>query len=135
MFGHLRDPYHRVDTRPTSRRIRVSSGGRVLAESTRPMLLSETELPNRLYIPPEDARPDALTTSPTTTVCPYKGTAQYDGADGVADVAWRYPDPYPDAAAVAGHWCFDESKLTVEYDSRTAPSGRHQQRRIEPRWL
>ena len=135
VFGHLRDPYHRVDTRATSRRIRVSSGGRVLAESTRPILLSETGLPNRLYIPPDDVRPDTLTSSTTTSICPYKGLAQYADADGISDVAWSYPEPYPDAVQVAGYWCFDDSVVMVESDSRTAPSGRRQQRRIAPRWL
>jgi uncharacterized protein (DUF427 family) len=135
VYGHLRDPYHRVDARRTSRRIRVCVGRHLLAESNRPVLLSETGLPNRLYIPPDDVRPDALTSSPTTRVCPYKGTAEYASACGIADVAWRYPEPYPDAAPVAGYWCFDESKVTVEYDSHAAPSGQHQQRRVLPKWL
>jgi hypothetical protein len=56
-------------------------------------------------------------------------------AGDVADVAWRFPERYPDAAPVAGYWCFGESKVTVEYDTRTAPAGSHRQRVIEPHWL
>lgn len=135
VYGHLRDPYHRVDARPTSRRVRVSLGGQVLAESGRPVLLSETGLPNRLYLPPQDVRSDALAASSTTTVCPYKGTAEYANTGEVADAAWCYPDPLPDAIAVAGHWCFDDSLVAVEHDARTAPAGQRQQRRIVPHWL
>ena len=49
--GHIRDPYHRVDVRRSSRPVRVLLGGTVLAETSRPLLLSETGLPNRFYIP------------------------------------------------------------------------------------
>ena len=49
--GHIRDPYHRVDVRRSSRPVRVLLGGTVLAETRRPLLLSETGLPNRFYIP------------------------------------------------------------------------------------
>ena len=48
--GHIRDPYHRVDVRRSSRPVRVLLDGTVLAETSRPLLLSETGLPNRFYI-------------------------------------------------------------------------------------
>jgi uncharacterized protein (DUF427 family) len=113
VFGHLRDPYHRVDTRRTTGRVRVTLGSRALAESTRPVLVSETGMANRLYVPEEDVRPGALTASATTSVCPYKGTADYANAGDAADVAWRYRDPLPEAAAIAGYWCFDDTVVTT----------------------
>ena len=75
--GHIRDPYHRVDVRRSSRPVRVLLGGTVLAETRRPLLLSETGLPNRFYIPVEDVRQDLLEESDRHTVCAYKGTASY----------------------------------------------------------
>ena len=77
--GHLRDPYHRVDVRRSSRhvRVRLNDSDTVLAETSLPLLLSETGLPNRFYIPAEDVRQDLLEPSDTHTVCPYKGTASY----------------------------------------------------------
>jgi len=71
--GHFRDPYHRVDVRRSSRPVRVLLGDTVLAETTRPLLLSETGLPNRFYIPAADVRQDLLEESDTHTVCAYKG--------------------------------------------------------------
>ncbi len=50
--GHLRDPYHRVDVRESSRHVRVLAGVEVVAETSRQKLSSETGLPNRYYIPP-----------------------------------------------------------------------------------
>ena len=37
--GHLRDPYHRVDVRRSSRHVRVLLGDEVMAETSRPLLL------------------------------------------------------------------------------------------------
>ena len=55
--GHLRDPFHRVDVRRTSRHLRVTGpDGSVLAESSRPLLVAETGIANRFYLPREDAR-------------------------------------------------------------------------------
>jgi uncharacterized protein (DUF427 family) len=116
--GHLRDPYHRVDVRRSSRPVRVLLDGTVVAETRSPLLLSETGLPNRFYIPPADVRRDLLEASDTHTVCAYKGTASYwsvvAGDRKLTDAAWGYPQALGDAAAVAGHLCFGHDELTTE---------------------
>lgn len=114
VFGHIRDPYHRVDIRDTSRLVQVVAGDTIVAESRRAKVLSETGLPNRYYVPADEVRPDLLVPSATHTVCPYKGTASYrslhrspGGEDGViTDAAWSYPEPFDGARAIAGHLCF-----------------------------
>jgi uncharacterized protein (DUF427 family) len=102
--GNLRDPYHRVDVRDSSRRVRVLADGQVVAETDRPRLLSETGVPNRYYIPPDDVRRDLLEPSATHSVCPYKGTASYHtlrvGGQRLPDVAWFYPAPLESAVKV-----------------------------------
>jgi len=120
--GHLRDPYHRVDVRQASRHVRVLARGEAIAETRRPQVLSETGLPNRLYIPPIDVRAELLSGSAKTTVCPYKGTASYwavelDGKT-LEDVAFSYPDPLSDCPQIAGHLSFDHEELSVEVDGR-----------------
>ena len=116
--GHLRDPYHRVDVRRSSRPVRVLLGGTVLAETTSPLLLSETGLPNRFYIPAADVRQDLLEESDKHTVCPYKGTASYwtvtAGDRKLADAVWSYPQAEGDSAAVSGYLSFLHDDLTVE---------------------
>lgn len=113
VHGHLRDPYHRVDVRPVGERVRVTANGRVLAESTRAQVLSETGLPNRYYLPRADAQVE-LRASETSSVCPYKGDASYWSAPGLDDVAWSYEDPLNDAARVAGHLCFAHPEASVQ---------------------
>ena len=44
VFSHPRDPFSRVDTRRSSRSIRIELDGVLLAESTRPTLLFETAM-------------------------------------------------------------------------------------------
>ncbi|MGH3624295.1 MAG: DUF427 domain-containing protein [Sciscionella sp.] len=116
VFGHLRDPYHRVDVRPSSRRVTVLVGGEVLAESDHPLLLSETGLPNRWYLPGEDVLVPLLRPTDTETVCPYKGTASYVAFRDEQDVGWTYPHPVTEAVTIAGHYCFDPRKVSVEVD-------------------
>jgi uncharacterized protein (DUF427 family) len=116
--GHLRDPYHRVDVRRSSRHVTVRAGDTVLAESQRPLLLSETGLPNRFYLPAADVRQDLLEPTDTHTFCPYKGTASYwsVAADGhkLADAVWSYPQAEGDSAAVSGYLCFLHDDVTTE---------------------
>ncbi len=119
VFGHIRDPYHRVDIRETPRHVRVVAGDVVVADSRRAKVLSETGLPNRYYVPAADVRADLLEPSATHTVCPYKGTASYRsvraGEQVVPDAGWCYPAPLDGAMAIAGHLCFlaDEVQTLV----------------------
>lgn len=116
ILGGPRDPFHRVDTRRSSRRVTVRAGDTVLAESSAPVVLAETGYPARFYLPAADVRV-ALEPSTTTTYCPYKGTASYasvPGQDGLTDAAWSYPEPNDEAHAVAGLWCFAGEGVTTE---------------------
>ncbi|MBW1603631.1 DUF427 domain-containing protein [Streptomyces sp. JJ66] len=98
---------HRVRVEQGERHVRAAVGGQVLAESHRPVLLHETGLPVRYYLPPQDVRMDLLVPSATTTSCPFKGTASYWSLpDSPADVAWAYREPRAEVAAIAGHLCF-----------------------------
>lgn len=106
VIGHPHDPFKRIDVLRSDRDVRVEVNGITLAESSRPMMLIETSLPVRWYLPPTDVRMDLLTLSDKQTVCAYKGTASYLSADGAADVAWFYSDPLNDALRVKDLVCF-----------------------------
>ena len=115
VFVHPRDPYHRVDVLPTSRQVRVSVDGQVLAESSRTRVLFETGLPPRYYIPLEDVRAE-LAANDVTTRCPYKGEASYHDAGGQPALAWEYREPIPVVAELAGHVCFFGERADIEVD-------------------
>jgi uncharacterized protein (DUF427 family) len=110
VVGHIKDPYHRVDVHESSRPVTVTAGGRVVARSERPKLLFETGLPVRVYVPRADVVPGVLARAEKRTICPYKGEATYWSVDGIADAAWSYETPLPEAVKAQGHVCFDEGE-------------------------
>ncbi len=117
--AHPRDPFHRIDVLASSRHVRLELDGQVLAESSRPMLLFETMLPVRYYLPREDLRAE-LSPSGTRTYCAYKGQASYwsvtVGDRAVPDIAWTYQQPLHDAAQVRGLIAFFDERVDVVVD-------------------
>ena len=120
VFWHPRNPYHRVDCVRTSRRLRVVVGGVVLVDTTETVGVYETALEPKLYVRPHQVRRDLLVPSPTTTYCPYKGTASYwsavVGDTTVEDVAWSYDDPLPESLPIRALLSFDPERATVVHD-------------------
>lgn len=70
VFGHPRNPYHRVECVSTSRRLRVEVGGVVLVDTTDTTGVYETALEPRLYVRPDLVRMDLLVASTTTSATP-----------------------------------------------------------------
>jgi uncharacterized protein (DUF427 family) len=120
VYTHPRDPYHRVDILASSRHVRVEVDGTTVADSARPVILFETGLPPRYYLPLSDVRTDLLTPSGTQTHCPYKGTATYwsvDTGHGTRpDLVWAYRAPLPESQKIAGLACFYDEKADVYID-------------------
>jgi uncharacterized protein (DUF427 family) len=118
IVSHPHDPFTRIDVLRSSRHVRVESDGQVLAESSRPMLLFETLLPVRFYLPREDVAV-RLEPSDTATYCAYKGRASYFSVpDGPRDIAWTYHEPLHDADPVRDRICFFDERLDVIVDGK-----------------
>lgn len=130
VFVHPRDPYHRIDVLQSSRHVKVSVNGELVAETRRPRVLFETGLPPRYYIPPEDVREGMLSKSEKQTRCPYKGIASYysveAGGERVEDLVWYYPDPIPEAPKVRGLLCFFSEKVGLEVNGEVQERPRTQ---------
>lgn len=62
------------------------------------------------YFPPDAVKAEYLKPSDTTTVCGWKGTANYYtvavGPNENRDAAWTYRDPKPAAAEIRGRVAF-----------------------------
>jgi uncharacterized protein (DUF427 family) len=119
VYVHARDPYKRVDALHSSRHVKVVVAGETVAESHRPLLLFETELPTRYYIPKVDVRMDLLVPSGSRTRCPYKGEAKYYsvkiGDNQVKDIAWYYPFPVPECPRIENLVCFYNERVDALY--------------------
>jgi uncharacterized protein (DUF427 family) len=117
---------HRIETRRSSHHVVVALADQVVAESHRPVLLSETGLPVRHYLPREDVRMDLLDASRTRTTCPFKGEASYFSLPEHPDVAWTYPEPVPEAEEIRGLIAFfdERADVTVDGEPRERPRTR-----------
>jgi uncharacterized protein (DUF427 family) len=124
IYGHPRDPFHRVDVRRSSRPLRIELDGQVLAETTNTRMLFETRLPTRFYIPKEDVAV-GLRPSARRSYCPYKGQASYWSSDAAEDIAWSYEDPLAELAVIKGLVAFWDERVDVILDgrSRSRPGG------------
>ncbi|MGZ4768244.1 MAG: DUF427 domain-containing protein [Ilumatobacteraceae bacterium] len=116
VFVHARDPYARVDALRSSRHVEIRINDETIADTRRPVLLFETGLPTRHYIPKVDVRLDLLRPSSTTTACPYKGIAGYfsvavPGRPAVEDIAWVYPKPIVQVPTIENHICFFDERV------------------------
>ncbi|HYN73169.1 MAG TPA: DUF427 domain-containing protein [Nakamurella sp.] len=126
VFVHPRNPYTRVDALRSSRHVRVELSGRLLAESTSPVLVFETGLPTRYYLDRSCLDLSLLRRTDTRTACPYKGeTSDYWTAEvpGLVeeDVAWSYRQPFAALAPIAGLVAFYNDRVEITVDDITLP--------------
>ncbi len=119
IFVHPRNPYRRCDALRSSRHVQVSANGTLLADTFSPVLLFETALPTRYYIPRTDVNWQHLGPSETRTQCPYKGiTSGYWSSGGVLDIAWAYDFPLPGCQPIAGLVAFYNEKVDLVVDGK-----------------
>ncbi|MDD7937331.1 DUF427 domain-containing protein [Actinomycetospora lutea] len=121
IIGRLPDPYHRVNLRNTSRHVTITTtDGVPVADASGGVLLGETGLVDRLYIPRASVSA-TLEPSEKRTVCPYKGHATYWSVrlpDGrlLDDAAWSYDTPTDESRAIEGLLSFAHDDLVVTAD-------------------
>ena len=122
---HARDPYKRIDTLRSSRRIEVYVAGTRIADSVRPLLLLETSLPVRYYLPYEDFDARLFEASDMVSTCPYKGEARYwsvrVGDVLERDLVWSYPQPIVENPKIRGLLSFFGERVDLVVDGEPQP--------------
>jgi uncharacterized protein (DUF427 family) len=120
VFGHARDPYKRVEVLQSSRHVRVFLNEVCVADTKTPIILFETGLPRRFYLPRTGVRTEFLHPSSLSTVCPYKGEASYFslevGGQLHIDLAWYYQSPNLEVAKIEDYICFPQGKVDLLVD-------------------
>ena len=111
---------HHITLEDEPRLVEIAVGDTVLASTRRALVLQETGLPPRLYVPLDDVRAEHLRATETETVCPFKGRAAYWTAeiDGTThrDLAWSYEMPIDGMERIAGLVCFYDERVDVVVD-------------------
>ena len=88
--------------------VRLNKNGAVLARATEPEQIIRLE--GNWYFDPKVVHKELLRTTDRLYTCPYKGTCNWidfeDGALFIPDVAWVYPETFPDYKSIAGWYGF-----------------------------
>ncbi|WP_404711867.1 DUF427 domain-containing protein [Sphingomonas sp. MMS24-J13] len=103
-------PDHPIGIERNPKRVVVTLGGKVIADTTAALVLREASYPAVQYIPRADVDMAALERSDTHSYCPYKGEASYfsipAGGDRSIDAIWTYEAPYDAVAPIKDHLAF-----------------------------
>ena len=118
IVGHAADPYHRIDIRKTSRHLVVKDGDRVIADTSRPIVLYESGFAQRWYVPRTDVDESALTPVDGQTFCPYKGLASYYDIGEHKRAVWSYRDAWPEVGRISDLVSFEPDKIDVFLDGK-----------------
>jgi uncharacterized protein (DUF427 family) len=116
IVGHAADNYHRIDIRQTSRHLVVRQQDRIVADSTRPLVLFESGFAPRWYVPRDDVDASALAPATGQTFCPYKGLCSYYDIGDAGKAAWSYEDAWPEVGRISGLVSFEPDKVEVQLD-------------------
>jgi len=114
----LPGPDHPITITPIPRRVRVTAGDIVIAETSKALTLKEARYPAVQYVPRQDANMALLERTDRVTHCPYKGDASYYSvkADGktLDNAIWTYETPFPAMTEISGHLAFYPDKVKIE---------------------
>lgn len=109
---------HPITITQNPRRVRVTAGDIVIAETSKALTLKEAKYPAVQYVPREDANMALLERTDRVTHCPYKGDASYYSikADGktLDNAIWTYETPFPAMTEISGHLAFYPDKVKIE---------------------
>jgi len=103
-------PDHPITIEHNARRVIVTLGGKVIADTTDALTLREASYPAVQYIPRKDVDMAALERTDHASYCPYKGDAAYfsisSGGERSVNAIWIYEAPYEAVAAIEDHLAF-----------------------------
>jgi uncharacterized protein (DUF427 family) len=103
-------PDHPISVTRNSRRVVVTLGGKVVADTRDALTLREASYPPVQYIPRQDVDMALLARTAHATYCPYKGEASYYslplGGERSVNAVWTYGSAHPAVAAIQDHLAF-----------------------------
>ena len=95
---------------PTTDHIVIEFNGEIVADTTHAIVVFENGERPVYYIPPEDVSVAALTPNKRTSVCAWKGVAQYYNLEVgnciSPTAAWCYPEPQAAAVEIRHYVAF-----------------------------
>jgi uncharacterized protein (DUF427 family) len=108
---------HPITIARNPRRVVVSAGGKVLADTRQALTLKEATYPGVQYIPRGDVDMAALERTDHHSWCPYKGEASYFSIPGIGrgeNAVWSYEQPHDAVMTIRDHLAFYPDRVTIE---------------------
>jgi uncharacterized protein (DUF427 family) len=103
-------PDHPIAIKPNPKRVKVSIGDRVIADTHSALTLREAQYPPVQYIPRQDVDMSVAERTSHASHCPYKGEASYYsfpiGGARSANAAWSYESPHAAVAQIKDYLAF-----------------------------
>lgn len=108
-------PDHSITIEPAKVTVRVTVADKIVAESSRALILQEQGYPPVYYIPREDADMSLLVRTTHYSYCPYKGDCTYysipAGGTKSEYAVWTYEQPYEAVASIKDHLAFYPTRV------------------------
>jgi uncharacterized protein (DUF427 family) len=111
----LPGPDHPIIISHNAKRVRVTFGGKTIADTTQALTLKEASYPAVQYIPRADVKMELLKATAHASHCPYKGDASYfsilTDAKSAENAVWSYEQPFPAMAQIKDYLAFYPSRV------------------------
>jgi uncharacterized protein (DUF427 family) len=108
-------PNHPITIERNRRRVVITAGGRVVADTREALTLREAGYKPVTYIPCKDIEISLFERTDHTTYCPYKGDCAHFsipiGGERSVNAAWTYETPYEAVAQIKDHLAFYPSRV------------------------
>ena len=103
-----------------AREVIVKVGATLVARTRRALRVLETASPPTFYLPIADIEMGLIEPAPGSSSCEWKGEARYFSVRGEREllhaVAWSYPEPYAEYAALRDHLSFYPGRIECSVD-------------------
>jgi len=103
-------PEHPIAIERNPRRVVITAGRLVVADTRDALILREAGYPPVQYVPRKDVNMALLERTEHATYCPYKGDCSYFsvpiGGNRSKNAVWTYESPYPAVSLIKDHLAF-----------------------------
>lgn len=116
--GFEQHPNYQVDITQTSDHVRILLDDQVIADSRRPLKVTETKHHPVWYLPLADVDAGRIDATDHSTYCPFKGHASYwsvtAAGQSLENSLWAYQDPYQECEPLKDHVGFYMDRFVLE---------------------
>jgi len=114
-------PDYRVDVEPNPGRVCALLNGTVIADSSRTVVVRETNLEPVIYFPRDDVHFELAEATRHQTFCPFKGEASYwtfrHAGITEENLAWSYEAPFDQVAQLRNYVAFYPDRVELSNSS------------------